>query len=339
MNNLTLEDIAKKSGVSRSTVSRVINDHPNVSKKVRKHVKEVIQQTGYQPHLAARALVSQRTLMCGLILPRSIDTFFTDPYYPSLIQGIAQACSSQNYTFSLFLVDENENEDQIFTKVARRGFMDGILFQSYQRGDLLMDKLSESGIPLVVLGRPFQNKHLSYVDIENIKSVENAIQYLLDKGHKKIGTITGPQNTAVGIDRKKGYQQAFIKNDIPIDNALIVEGTFTEESGYFGMKQLLSQKPDAVFTASDEMAVGAIRAINEEYLEVPRDISIIGFDDFPMRTMVRPALTTIHQPIEQFCSEALKMLITLVEEGLEPCRKVILKSDFIIRDSTRDRTQ
>jgi len=339
LNSLTLEDIAKKSGVSRSTVSRVINNHPNVSKKVRQHVNEVIQQTGYQPHLAARALVSKRTLMCGLILPRSINTFFTDPYYPSLIQGIAQACSNQNYTFSLFLVDENENEDQIYTKVARRGFMDGILFQSYQRGDLLMDKLSESGIPLVILGRPFQNKHLSYVDIENVESVEKAIQYLINKGHKKIGTITGPQNTAVGIDRKKGYQQALTKNNIPIDNTLIVEGTFTEESGYLGMKHLLHQKPDAVFAASDEMAVGAIRAINEENLEVPRDISIIGFDDFPMRTMVRPALTTIHQPIEQFCSEALKMLIAFVEDGSGPFQKNILKADFIIRDSTRDRTK
>ncbi len=338
MNNLTLEDIARKSGVSRSTVSRVINDHPNVSKKVREYVQEVIKQTGYQPHAAARALVSNRSWTCGLILPRSINTFFTDPYYPCLIQGIAQACSKQNYTFSLFLMEDKEDEDQMFSRVSRRGFMDGILFQSYQSGDTLIDKLADSGIPLVILGRPFQEKKISYVDINNIESVETAIQYLLDTGHKKIGTITGPRNTAVGIDRKIGYQQALLKNNIPIDEALIVEGTFTEESGYMGMKQLLPAKPDAIFAASDQMALGAMRAIREEGLEVPRDISIIGYDDFPMASPARPALTTLRQPIMQFGFEALKMLISLVEDGLEPCRQVILKSEFIIRDSIRDRT-
>ncbi|MGV8026479.1 MAG: LacI family DNA-binding transcriptional regulator [Anaerolineaceae bacterium] len=338
MNNLTLEDIAEKSGVSRSTVSRVLNDHPNVSKKVREHVKEVIQQTGYQPHAAARALVSNRAWTCGLILPRSINTFFTDPYYPCLIQGIAQACSKQKYTFSLFLMEDKEDEDQMFSQVSRRGFMDGILFQSYQMGDTLVDKLVDSGIPLVILGRPFQKKKISHVDINNIESVETAVQYLLDTGHKRIGTITGPQNTAVGIDRKTGYQQALLKNNIPIDENLIVEGTFTEDSGYLGMKQLLPAKPDAIFAASDQMALGAMHAIRREGLEVPRDISIIGYDDFPMSSPAHPALTTLRQPIVQFCFEALKMLISLVEDGLEPYRQVILKSEFIIRNSTRDRT-
>lgn len=338
MNNLTLEDIARKSGVSRSTVSRVINDHPNVSKAVREHVQEVIRQTGYRPHPAARALVSNRSWTCGLILPRAIPTFFTDPYYPCLIQGISQACSKKNYTFSLFLMENEEDEEQIFSRVSRRGFMDGILFQSYQIGDALLDKLVDSGIPLVILGRPFQNRQVSYVDINNIDSVSKAVQYLLDTGHKRIGTITGPQNTAVGIDRRMGYQQALQRNKIIVNEKLIVEGTFTEESGYWGMKQLLRENPDGVFTASDQMALGAMRAIKEEGLDVPGDISVIGYDDFPMASPAHPALTTLRQPIAQFCFEALKMLINLVEGGLEPYRRVILQSEFVIRDSTRDRS-
>ncbi|MHB8806852.1 MAG: LacI family DNA-binding transcriptional regulator [Anaerolineaceae bacterium] len=338
MNNLTLEDIAQKSGVSRSTVSRVLNDHPNVSKKVREHVKEVIQQTGYQPHPAARALVSNRAWTCGLILPRTINSFFTDPYYPCLIQGIAQACSKQDYTFSLFLMGDKEDEDRMCSRVSRRGFMDGILFQSDQRNDILVDQLVDSGIPLVILGRPFQGKKISYVDVDNVESVETAIQYLVDTGHKRIGTITGPQNTTVGIDRKIGYKQTLQKNNIPIDEALMVEGTFTEESGYMGMKQLLPIKPDAVFAASDQMALGAMRAVREEGLEIPKDISIVGYDDFPMVSPARPALTTVRQPVAKFGFEALKMLISLVEDGLEPSRQVILQSELIIRDSTRDRT-
>jgi LacI family transcriptional regulator len=337
LNNLTLEDIARKSGVSRSTVSRVINDHPNVSKKVREYVQEVIKQTGYQPHAAARALVSNRSWTCGLILPRTINSFFTDPYYPCLIQGIAHACSKQNYTFSLFLMGDKEDEDKIFSRISRRGFMDGVLFQSDQIGDTLIDRLVESGIPLVVLGRPFQGNKVSYVDIDNIESVESAVDYLINAGHKRIGTITGPLNTTVGIDRKKGYENSLQKHSLPIDKSLIVEGTFTEESGYSGMKKLLPAKPDAIFAASDQMPLGAMRAIYEVGLDIPKDISIIGFDDFPLVSPARPSLTTLRQPIGQFGSEALKVLIEIVENGLEPSRQVILKSELIIRDSTRNR--
>ena len=195
----------------------------------------------------------------------------------------------------------------------------------------------ESGIPLVVLGRPFQGNKVSYVDIDNIESVESAVDYLINAGHKRIGTITGPLNTTVGIDRKKGYENSLQKHSLPIDKSLIVEGTFTEESGYSGMKKLLPAKPDAIFAASDQMALGAMRAIYEVGLDIPKDISIIGFDDFPLVSPARPSLTTLRQPIGQFGSEALKVLIEIVENGLEPSRQVILKSELIIRDSTRNR--
>ena len=337
MNNLTLEDIAQRSGVSRSTVSRVINDHPNVSKKVRTRVKEIINKTGYQPHAAARALVSKRSWTCGLILPRTINSFFTDPYYPCLIQGIAQECSKQNYTFSLFLMGDEEDEDKMFRRISRRGFMDGILFQSDQIGDSLIDRLVRSEIPLVVLGRPIHNGKISFVDVNNIESVENAVEYLISLGNKKIGTITGPLNTTVGIDRKKGFENAIKKHGMDCNDSLITEGNFTEASGYEGMRKLLKSKPDAVFTASDQMALGAIRAIKEVGLKVPEDISIIGYDDFPLPFPSKPALSTIRQPIGNFGSEAIKVLIDIIENGLEPARNIILKSELVIRESTIQR--
>ena len=338
MNNLTLEDIAKKSGVSRSTVSRVVNDHPNVSKKVRKHVQSVIDQTGYRPHAAARALVSNRSWTCGLLLPRTINSFFTDPYYPSLIQGIAQACSKQNYTFSLFLMGDKEDEKKMFQRISRRGFMDGILFQSDQIGDSLIDKLILSEIPLVVLGRPIHDGKISFVDIDNEKAVESAVDHLVSIGCKRIGTITGPLNTTVGIDRKKGYENSIKKHGFSINKQLITEGNFTEESGYQGMKKLLPANPDAIFAASDQMALGAIRAIKEKGLNIPNDISMIGFDDFPLPMPTDPPLTTIRQPISNFGKEALKMLLDIIENGQDPTRQVILKSELIIRGSTRQKT-
>lgn len=335
MDSLTLEDIARKSGVSRSTVSRVINDHPNVSRKARERVKEVINQTGFQPHAAARALVSNRAWTCGLILPRTINSFFTDPYYPCLIQGIAQACSKQDYTFSLFLMGDKEDEEKMFARVARRGFMDGILFQSDQIGDMLIDRLADSGMPLVVLGRPFQENKVSYVDIDNVESVEAAVDYLIHTGHKRIGTITGPLNTTVGIDRKRGYANSLKKNELMFDESLVVEGTFTEESGYRGMKKLLPAKPDAIFAASDQMALGAIRAIKEYGLNIPEDVSVIGFDDFQLPIPPSISLTTIRQPIARFGNEALNLLLDIIKNKSESPRQVILKSELIIRESTK----
>jgi DNA-binding LacI/PurR family transcriptional regulator len=335
LNNLKLEDIARKSGVSRSTVSRVINSHPNVSKKVRDHVQEVINQTGYQPHAAARALVSNRSWTCGLLLPRTVNSFFTDPYYPSLIQGIAQACTKQNYTFSLFLMGDKEDEKKMFQRISRRGFMDGILFQSDQMGDSLIDKLILSEIPLVVLGRPAHDGKISYVDINNIESVESAVDYLVSIGCKRIGTITGPLNTTVGIDRKKGFENSIKKHGLSINELLITEGNFTEESGYIGMQNLLPGNPDAIFAASDQMALGAVRAIKEKGLNIPNDISIIGFDDFPLPIPTDPLLTTVHQPISNFGKEALNMLIDIIENGFEPARHIILKTELIIRNSTK----
>lgn len=335
MDNLTLEDIAKISGVSRSTVSRVINNHPNVSKKVRERVQDVINQTSFQPHAAARALVSNRSWTCGLILPRTITSFFTDPYYPYLIQGIAQACGKQNYTFSLFLLGDKEDEEKIFARIARRGFMDGILFQSDQIGDTLIDKLADSGMPLVILGRPFQGDKLNYVDIDNIESVEVAVDYLFKTGHHRIGTITGPLNTTVGIDRKKGYVNSIKRNGARLDESLIAEGTFTEQSGYDCMQKLLPAKPDAIFAASDQMALGAIRAIREYGLTIPDDISVIGFDDFQLPIPPSIQLTTVHQPINQFGNEALNLLLDIINHQNKKPRNIILKAELIIRESTR----
>ncbi|HAF62222.1 MAG TPA: LacI family transcriptional regulator [Anaerolineaceae bacterium] len=337
LNNLTLEDIAEQCGVSRSTVSRVINNHPNVSKKARMLVQEVINQTGYQPHAAARALVSNRSWTVGLILPRSVNSFFTDPYYPSLIQGIAQACSSSDYTFTLFLMREKEDEERIFHRISRRGFLDGILLQSDNIGDSLIDKLILSDIPLTVLGRPFKSGNISFIDINNVESVEKAVDYFIETEHKRIGTITGPLNTTVGIDRKQGYMNSLLKHGFTVDKDLIAEGTFTEESGYLGMLEILKAKPDAVFTASDQMALGAMRAMSENGLRAPDDVAIIGFDDFPLQMPAYPPLSTIRQPIDEFGNEALRMLIDIIENGTEPARRVILKTELILRGTTRKR--
>jgi LacI family transcriptional regulator len=333
VSDLTLEDVARLAGVSRSTVSRVVNDHPNVSTEVRKRVSDVIQNTGYYPNAAARALASQRSWMVGLILPRTVSSFFSDPYFPRLTQGIAQACNQYNYTLGLFLVATKEDEEKIYSRVTRKGLLDGIILQSGQIGDQLINRLVNSNIPLVIAGRPVQPFGLSYIDVDNVNAAYSAVSHLIRLGRRRIGTITGVMNNTVSIDRKEGYLRALIDRGLNVEETLIVEGDFTEASGYYGMQQLLAVKPDAIFAASDMMAIGAMRAIREVSLSIPEDIAIVGFDDLPLATQSVPSLTTVRQPIVQFGFKAVDILVDLIENGLQPARRIIMETELIIRKS------
>lgn len=333
MADLTLEDIAKQAGVSRSTVSRVVNNHPNVRSSVRKRVREVIQNTGYQPNAAARTLASQRSWMLGLVLPRNVSSVFTDPYFPRLIQGIAQACNQYNYTLGLFLVGTKEDEDTIFPRVSRKGLLDGILVQSGQIGDHLIDRLVNTKIPLVVIGRPFHTTDVSYIDVDNVNSAYSAVCHLIRLGYKHIGTIAGPGNSTVSLDRKEGYQKALIEWGHDLDESLIAEGDFTEAGGYSAMQKLLPARPDAIFAASDIMAIGAMRAVREAGPSIPDDIAFVGFDDLPLASFPNPQLTTIRQPVLQFGFKAVEILINLIENGIRPTQQIIMNTELIVRDS------
>ncbi len=333
MADLTLEDIAKQAGVSRSTVSRVVNNHPNVRSSVRKRVREVIQNTGYQPNAAARTLASQRSWMLGLVLPRNVSSVFTDPYFPRLIQGIAQACNQYNYTLGLFLVGTKEDEDTIFPRVSRKGLLDGILVQSGQIGDHLIDRLVNTKIPLVVIGRPFHTTDVSYIDVDNVNSAYSAVCHLIRLGYKHIGTIAGPGNSTVSLDRKEGYQKALIEWGHDLDESLIAEGDFTEAGGYSAMQKLLPARPDAIFAASDIMAIGAMRAVREAGPSIPDDIAFVGFDDLPLTSFPNPQLTTIRQPVLQFGFKAVEILINLIENGIRPTQQIIMNTELIVRES------
>ncbi len=333
MPNLTLVDIAKQAGVSRSTVSRVVNNDPNVSDAVRSKVQEVITSTDYHPHAAARSLASHRSWMIGLVLPRTVSNFFTDPYFPRLTQGVAQACNLHNYTLGLFLLDTKEDEKRILPRISHKGLLDGILLQTAQLDDKLIDRLIHSDFPVVIAGRPFNSNGISYIDVDNVDAAHNAVMHLIKLGYKRIGTITGFLNGTVGIDRKQGYINAITEQGWDVEDRLIVEGSFSEMSGYTAMKKLLPARPEAVFAASDTMAVGAIRATREAGLRVPDDIAFVGFDDLPIASLSDIKLTTVRQPIIQFGAKAVDTLIDLIENGIKPSRRIIMDTELVIRES------
>ncbi len=186
---------------------------------------------------------------------------------------------------------------------------------------------------MVIAGRPFNANGISYIDVDNVNATYEAVCHLIQLGYKRIGTITGFMNTTVGIDRKEGYLKAILEQGWEVDEALILNGDFSENSGYLAMKQLLPAKPDAVFAASDTMAIGAIRATREAGLHVPNDIAFIGFDDLPIASLSDFKLTTVRQPIIQFGAKAVDTLIDLIENGIKPSRRIIMDTELVIRDS------
>lgn len=330
---LTLEKIAEMAGVSRSTVSRVVNNHNSVRPEVRQRVLAVIEETGYQPNLAARSLAARRTGILGLVIPRTVQSVFTDPYFPRLIQGISQACNASDYTLSLFLFHTEDEEQKLYPRVLRNGFVDGVIITSSVVDDVLIPQLSENNMPFVVIGRPTHAPSASFVDVDNLNGAKTAVNHLIRLGRKRIATITGPQNTVAGIDRLAGYREALNQRGYSIDDDLIIDGNFSESEAYRAMKKLLPQKPDGIFAASDAMAFGALRALREVQIQVPDEIGLVGFDDLPGASIGSLPLTTIRQPIRRTGAMAVDTLIDILDNGLEPPRRIILPTELVIRST------
>lgn len=339
MKNFTLEEIGKFARVSRSTVSRVINDRPNVSPEVRKRVLKVIAETGYQPNLAARSLACNRSGILGLVIPSSVGALFSDPYFARLIEGITQACNLHDYTVSLFLFHTKDEEEKIYPRVLHTGVVDGLIITATQMGDPLIPKLIKHKMPFVMVGRPDNGSRLgsgdvvSFVDVNNKAGAYSAVMHLIGLGYKRIATITGPLNTMAGQDRCQGYLDALTESGHLIDSNLIIEGDFSELCGYHAIPSLLAQQPDAVFVASDMMALGALQAIRERGLDVPKDIALVGFDGLLPATRSHPWLTTVRQPVRSAGANAVELLLDILENGLEPPRRMIMPTELVVRDS------
>lgn len=334
MKRVTLDDVAREAGVSRATVSRVVNDYPHVSDKVRQRVEIFIDKLGYNPNIVARSLASRRTDNIGLVFPNSIHNFFTDPYYPRLTEGIALACNENDYTLSLFIFHTEELEKKLIPRLTRGGLVDGLIVQATGIDDDVLSKIDAGDVPFVVAGRPLSLPEASYIDVDNVTGAYNAVAHLVRTGRKRIGTITGGQETSAGLDRLEGYKLAMRERNGIVDDRLIAQGDFTEESGYYATKQLLKNEDlDAIFVASDTMAIGTLKALRDQSLSIPDDVAVVGYDDLPPARSAVPPLTTIRQPIRRFGIKAMEILIDIIENGENPPRQVILGTELVIRES------
>jgi LacI family transcriptional regulator len=329
---LTIRQIAKLAGISRSTVSRVLNNHPNVNAQTRERVLQVIAETGFRPDPIARSLSSRRADIIGLVIPVTIRSLFEDPFFPRLMQGISQGCNNHDYTLSLFLLHTPEEEEKLYPRISRRQLLDGVIVTATRNRDPLIPQLLANRVPFVLHGR-HEDPRASFVEVDNVTGAHTAVTHLVRLGRRRIGLITGPSGSLAAEDRKRGYLNALLERRVPVDEDLIIHGDFTENSSYEAMQRLLPHEPDAVFVASDTMALGALRALRNAGKRVPEEVALVGFDDMPQAATANPPLTTVRQPIQRAGALAVEMLIDILENGVDPPRRIILPTELVIRDS------
>ncbi len=307
----TLEAVAALAGVSRSTVSRVVNESPRVTPEAIEAVSRAIEQLGYVPNRAARTLASRRTQAIALVIPENTARFFSDPFFATVVQGIAQHLATTDYTLSMLIASETSPEKT--RRYLQGGNVDGALILSHHSKDNSYRALAKS-LPVVFGGRPMSDEGPdSYVvDVDNVGAAQLATEYLIAHGRARIATIAGPQDMGAGLDRLEGWRMALA--DAKLESTLWEVGDFTPPGGAAAMGRLLDRgEPfDAVFVASDQMAYGALGVLRERGIRVPEDVAIVGFDNDYYSTSSLPPLTTMEQSSVAMGSRMAEVLVRLI---------------------------
>jgi len=331
----TLEAVARRAGVSRATVSRVVNGSTTVAVAIRDAVNVAVRELGYVPNQAARSLVTQRTESIALILPETANRVFSDDlFFPAVIRGVSVELEAADKQLVLMLAGSAAGHHRV-QRYAMAGHVDGVMFASMHGADPLPGALARIGIPVVCSGRPMAPPPtpIPYVDVDHVGGVSEAVALLLEKGRRRIATIAGPQDMVAGVDRLTGFRAALARAGLTGHEVL---GDFTRESGVRAMRRLLGEDPalDAVFVASDMMAHGALRALKDAGRRVPQDVSVIGFDDFEISRYSDPPLTTVRQPIADIGRTMAGQMLGLVDEKRDVPQKVVLPTELVVREST-----
>ena len=330
----TIQQVAKHAKVSTQTISRVINDSPRVAPQTRERVLAVVKELGYEPNSLARSLVTRRTRTIGVVV---YD--IANPFYGQLVRGIEDAAFDLGYDLIIGNSDADPAKDLSYLRLFSRRWVDGILATIGNPSENDLGVWTHAPCPVVFLDKFFSSEECSYVTANNREAARHAIVHLLELGHRRISIVTASLTTSGAVhDRFLGYREALTDRGIPVDAALI--GTCdqqTEEGGYRAARELLciAERPTAIFCINDTTAIGALRAIYEAGLEIPRDISVVGFDDIPVASLLRVPLTTVAQPIHNMGAAAVALLKERIECGPQlPHRQIVLHAHLVVREST-----
>jgi DNA-binding LacI/PurR family transcriptional regulator len=330
----TLEQVAALAGVSRATVSRVVNGSPKVSPEIRTQVERAVAKLGYVPNRAARSLVTRRADSIALIVSEPEARFFSEPFFAGMVRGVSAALAETDIQLVLLIAQDLPHRGRL-ERYVTGGHVDGVLLASLHGDDPLPSVLERAGVPAVLVGRPAGTSPTSYVDADNRGGAREAVAHLARRGRRRIATITGPLDMGVGLDRLDGYRDGLRAAGLPAAGELVEGGDFSEGSGAAAMTRLLGRAPevDAVFAASDLMAAGAIRVLRAAGRRVPDDLAVVGFEDSATARYAEPPLTTVRQPVEEMGRQATRLLLAKAA-GEAAGMSLILKTELVVRASS-----
>jgi len=328
----TLEAVAARAGVGRGTVSRVVNGSPKVSEAAREAVLLAIEELGYVPNRAARALVTKRTDSVALVVSESEERLFAEPFFARIVRGITDELAGSGLQLLLTFARATDERVRLAQYLSGQ-HVDGVLLISLHGGDPLPVQLEAAGLPTVVGGLPVGLRPVSYVDIDNRGGARQAVDHLLRASRRSIAVIAGPQDMTAGVNRLQGYRDAMQDAGLAAD--LVEYGDFSEDSGAAAMQRLLAAHPslDAVFAASDPMALGAMRVLKDRGRRIPDDVAVIGFDDSPVGPHTDPPLSTVHQPVEQMGRQMTRLLLARIGGDTVTDLEIVLPTRLIVRGS------
>ncbi len=331
VNRATIWDVANRVGCSINTVSRALNNKPEISPATKAKILKAAAELGYRPNRLARGLRSQKSGVLGVVVAD-----IGNPYFAAVVKGVVKAAQTCDYGIILQSSDENYAREKEAIQILLSHAVDGLLIVPTQKGVDSIVELQDKGVPFVLMSRYFENLQTDYVVMDDFKGGYLATKHLVELGHKKIAMINGPLHISSAKERFAGYVKALSENDLAVDTSLISHGALTIEDGYrVAAKMLQRSRPTAIFAFSDFVAFGVLRAIRETGLKVPGDVAVVGFDDILFSACPETSLTTISGSMRQLGSKAAEVLIRKLSGA--SCDKVVqirLPVRLVVRNST-----
>lgn len=329
----TIKQIAQKAGVSYSTVSRALNGKRGVRPESRELILKIAKEMNYFPHSSAKALVKNRVGVIGVVIPRTSEFAFQNPFYSHILLGFSQVANQNNYKLMLSI-----NSRESYASLYHRRLVDGILVVANRTDDERIPELVEMNIPAVAVpGYPADSDiDITEVNSENYQSVHRAVSYLISLRHRKIAFILGKSNSYYTIERLKAYCDALAEHDLPVRKEYLAESDFSKTDAYRLMGNLLDlpEPPSAVICINDSVTPGALHQIKSRGLRAPQDISVVAIGCSDNFELYDPPLTTIRTQVVEVGRAAAQCLIDIIEKGSCPDRRIVIPSDLIIREST-----
>ena len=333
MKKSTISDVAREANVSKATVSRVLNNAPNVADELRERVMEAIQKLDYQPSRAARVLKMNLQDVIGFLIPS-----ITDSIFGAILQSAQDLAYENKIGILAYSTADNLKRQQMYLDNLQAEQVAGIiLVPAPDTNPEVLSSVQEQGIPIVLLDRKLEKFDGDCIASDNVKAASSAVNHLIENGYTKIATIAGSQNVSSGIERLNGYRLALEQAKLPINPDWIKFGNFTEKDSYIALKSLIEQdnRPDALFIANDAMTIGALRAIRELDIDIPNELAIIGFDELSLANLLQPTLTTIEQATESIGQESLRMLFDRIQRPERIARIIQFPTRINVRESSR----